>query len=68
MLKNSQEFIKLNKEKEFPTDNDGVFIPEETVWGTHLARLVGDHSELAGLRINLNPEANYRTILEKTKY
>ena len=68
MLKQSNSFIRLSKEEHFSTEKDGVFTTEETVWGTHVLRLVADHTELVGLRVGLNPESVYRHAFEKLKY
>lgn len=68
MFRNSLDFITLKKEKNIPTDNDGVFACDETVWGNHLLRLVADHAELAGLRVNLKTETIYKSVFEKLRY
>lgn len=64
---NTQNWIHVKKEANFPTDNDGVFALEEAVWGKHLMNIVGDHAEIAGQRVGFNVDTVYRNVLEKVQ-
>jgi len=63
----TQNYIHVKKERNFPSDNDGVFALDEAVWGKHLMNIVGDHAEIAGLRVGFNIDTVYRNIFDKVE-
>jgi len=50
-LKMPHEYIAMQRSNVYKSDNDGVFCPDETKWGNHIAHLYMDHAELVGLKM-----------------